>query len=90
MLNEARGRSRERQQAIGGAIGDEARRKSLLHHVSRPWWRRHGELLRYALAFVAYVALGVLFKEIFASWVWGLTFLVVAVWGIPALWRRLR
>lgn len=90
MLNEARRRSRKRRPALNRPIEDEARRKSLLQRVSRPWWKRHGETLRYVFAFVAYVGLGVVAKEIFASWVWGLTFLVVAVWGIPALWRRLR
>ena len=88
MLTNTRDRSRKRCPPIGDQ--DAGRRKSLLQSVSRPWWKRHGEILRYAFAFVAYVGLGVVAKEVFSSWVWGLTFLVVAVWGLPALWRRLR
>jgi hypothetical protein len=42
------------------------------------------------LAFVSYVALGLVAEEVFSSWMIGVLFLVASVWGIPALWRRLR
>ncbi|MEX0781564.1 MAG: hypothetical protein WD557_02870 [Dehalococcoidia bacterium] len=69
---------------------DLRRKERLLARMQRPWWRRHGEILRYGLAFVAYVGLGLLFEQVFSSWVLGVAFLVGAAWGIPALWRRLR
>ncbi|MGH7753629.1 MAG: hypothetical protein ACREN5_12505 [Gemmatimonadales bacterium] len=66
------------------------RRERLLVRVRRPWWKRHAEPLRYSLAFVAYVGLGLLAEQVFSSWVIGVAFLVGTVWGVPALGRRLR
>jgi fatty acid desaturase len=68
----------------------EVRRQQMVARLQRPWWRRHAELLRYGLAFVAYVCLGLLAEQVFSSWVFGVAFLVGAVWGLPALWGRLR
>jgi hypothetical protein len=68
----------------------DARRQRVLARVRRPWWVRHGELVRYGLAFVAYVGLGLVFTEVLSSWIFGVGFLVVFAWGVPALWRRLR
>lgn len=72
------------------ATHPEARRRQMLARIQRPWWKRHAELLRYALAFIAYVGLGLLFEQLMSSWIFGVMFLVAAVWGVPALWRRLR
>jgi hypothetical protein len=68
----------------------DARRQRVLARVRRPWWVRHAELLRYSVAFVAYVGLALVFTEVMSSWIFGVGFLVVAAWGVPALWRRLR
>ncbi|MGH2608283.1 MAG: hypothetical protein ACRDHF_04270 [Tepidiformaceae bacterium] len=68
----------------------DARRRRLLERVRRPWWVRHSEAVRYGLAFAAYVGLGLVFEQVMSSWIYGVAFLVVVAWGIPALWRRLR
>jgi hypothetical protein len=44
----------------------------------------------YAAAAAAYVVLGVLVPEILFAWPVGAAFLLVSVWVIPALVRRLR
>jgi hypothetical protein len=46
------------------------------------------ELGLYAAAGVAYIALGVAFPDLLWSWVEGAAFLVLAVWAVPALVRR--
>jgi hypothetical protein len=48
------------------------------------------ELALYLAAGAAYVALGVAVPELLFSWVEGAAFLLVAVWILPALVRRLR
>lgn len=69
----------------------EIRRERMLRRLrTRPWWKHHSEAIRYVLAFVAYVALGIFAAGVFANWIYGVVFLVLTVWGIPALWRRLR
>ncbi len=42
----------------------------------------------YGLAAVAYIALGVLVPEVLLSWIVGVAFLLLAVWIVPALVRR--
>jgi putative Ca2+/H+ antiporter (TMEM165/GDT1 family) len=42
----------------------------------------------YGIAAVAYVALGVFVPEVLFSWIGGVAFLLVAVWLVPALVRR--
>ncbi len=44
--------------------------------------------LLYGLAAVAYIALGVLVPEVLFPWIAGVAFLLVAVWIVPALLRR--
>jgi hypothetical protein len=44
----------------------------------------------YLAAAVAYIAVGVAVPELLLSWVEGAAFLLVAVWALPALVRRLR
>jgi hypothetical protein len=52
--------------------------------------RSRGELARYVLAAIAYIALGVAFPELLFSWVEGAVFLLLAVWVVPALLERRR
>ena len=42
----------------------------------------------YGLAAVAYILLGVLVPEVLLSWISGVAFLLLAVWLVPALVRR--
>ena len=44
----------------------------------------------YTAAGAAYVLISVLEPRFILSWVEGAAFLVVAVWLLPALWRRIR
>ena len=48
------------------------------------------ELALYLGAAAAYVGLGVAIPELLFSWVEGAAFLLLAVWVVPALVRRLR
>ncbi len=48
------------------------------------------ELALYLAAAVAYIALGVAVPEVLLSWVEGAGFLLLTVWLLPALARRLR
>ena len=48
------------------------------------------ELRLYLVAAVAYIALGVAFPELLLSWVEGTAFLLLVVWILPSLIRRLR
>jgi hypothetical protein len=48
------------------------------------------ELALYAAAAVAYIAIGVAFPDLLLSWVEGAAFLLLAVWLLPTLARRLR
>jgi hypothetical protein len=47
------------------------------------------ELALYLAAGVAYIALGVAFPELLISWPVGAGFLLLCVWLLPALFRRL-
>jgi hypothetical protein len=49
-----------------------------------------GELRLYLVAAVVYIALGVAVPDFLWSWVEGAAFLLLAVWIVPALVRRLR
>jgi uncharacterized membrane protein YbaN (DUF454 family) len=48
------------------------------------------ELTLYLVAGVLYIALGVAFPSLLLSWVEGTAFLLLAVWILPSLVRRLR
>jgi hypothetical protein len=48
------------------------------------------ERLLYAGAAVSYISIGVFVTEFALSWVVGFSWLLLWVWGLPALWRRLR
>ena len=48
------------------------------------------ELLLYLAAAAAYVTLGVFVPELLLPWPVGAGFLLLAVWVVPALVRRLR
>jgi putative Ca2+/H+ antiporter (TMEM165/GDT1 family) len=48
------------------------------------------ELALYLAAAAVYVALGVVVPEVLFAWVAGAAFLLLAVWIVPALVRRLR
>jgi hypothetical protein len=48
------------------------------------------ELRLYLVAAVAYIALGVAFPRVLLSWVEGTAFLLLVVWILPSLFRRLR
>ncbi len=47
-------------------------------------------LALYGIAAAAYVTLGVAFPRFLLSWVEGAVFLLLAVWLLPAILRRLR
>ena len=79
------------QASPGGRLPEvEARRKALLQRVARPWWRRHGDLLRYLASVLAYAGICIVVVELFASWLLGLTVLAVVMIGLPGLLRWLR
>lgn len=48
------------------------------------------ELRLYLVAAVAYIALGVAYPQALYSWVEGTAFLLLVVWILPSLIRRLR
>ena len=48
------------------------------------------ELTLYLVAAVSYIALGVAFPALLLSWVEGTAFLLLVVWILPSLVRRLR
>jgi hypothetical protein len=48
------------------------------------------ELTLYLAAAVAYIAFGVAWPDLLWSWVEGAAFLLLAVWILPSLVRRLR
>jgi hypothetical protein len=47
-------------------------------------------LVAYLLAAAVYIALGVIFPELLLSWIVAVAYLLVAVWLVPALARRVR
>jgi hypothetical protein len=51
---------------------------------------RTAERLLYAGAAVSYVAIGVFVNEFTLSWVVGIGWLLLWVWGLPALWQAVR
>ncbi len=52
--------------------------------------RRYNELILYGAAGVAYITLGIFVKQALALWIEGAAFLLLAVWLLPAVIRRLR
>jgi len=64
---------------------DDGRGRSLLRGVLR----RHSELILYVAAGAAYITLGVFVKQALALWIEGAAFLLLTVWLLPALVRRL-
>ena len=48
------------------------------------------ELALYAAAGVVYIAVGVAFPNFLLAWPVGVAYLLLAVWIVPALVRRLR
>jgi hypothetical protein len=48
------------------------------------------ERLLYACAAVSYVSIGVFVTEFTLSWVVGIGWLLLWVWGLPAIWQRVR
>jgi len=47
------------------------------------------ERVLYGCAAVSYVAIGVFVTEFTLSWVVGVGWLLLWVWGLPVVWRRL-
>ena len=47
-------------------------------------------LAAYLVAAAVYVALGVILPELLLSWIVGVAYLLVAVWLVPTLARRVR
>jgi hypothetical protein len=47
-------------------------------------------LAAYLLAAAVYVALGVVLPELLLSWIVAVAYLLVAIWLVPALARRVR
>lgn len=47
-------------------------------------------MLLYLIAGAVYIGLGVAFPVLLYSWVVGAGYLLLAVWVLPALWKRLR
>jgi hypothetical protein len=47
-------------------------------------------LVVYLAAAAVYIALGVILPELLLSWIVGVAYLLVAVWLVPALARRVR
>ncbi len=44
----------------------------------------------YAIAALPYIGLGLWDQRFLLSWAEGITFCFLAVWAVPALWRRVR
>lgn len=58
---------------------------------SAAYFRRHlPPLIPYLFAASAYIALGVWEPRFLLSWIEGIVFVFIAVWALPALFRRLR
>ena len=47
------------------------------------------ELALYVAAGLVYIAVGVAFPSLLLSWIEGAAFLLLAVWAVPALVRKL-
>ncbi len=65
---------------------DEGRGRSSLGDALR----RYNGLILYGAAGVAYITLGIFVKQALALWIEGAAFLLLAVWLLPAVIRRLR
>ena len=65
---------------------DEADGRSLLGDMLR----RYNVQLLYGASGIAYITLGVFVKQALALWIEGAAFLLLTVWLLPALIRRLR
>jgi hypothetical protein len=70
---------------VGERQSDDQQGRSLLRGILH----RHGELLLYLAAGAAYITLGVFVKQALALWLEGAAFLLLTVWLLPALIRRL-
>ena len=66
--------------------GDEVGRRSLLGEALH----RYNVQVLYGAAGIAYITLGVFVKQALSLWLEGAAFLLLAVWLLPALIRRLR
>ena len=53
-------------------------------------WSRSQTIAAYAAAGAVYILLGSFFKEVFAWWTYGAAFALIAICGVPSVWRRLR
>jgi hypothetical protein len=51
---------------------------------------RYSELIPYLLSGAAYITLGIFVKQALALWLEGAAFLLLTVWLLPALVRRIR
>jgi hypothetical protein len=71
--------------AISESRRDDGDGRSLLRRVLH----QHGELILYIAAGIAYITLGVFVKQALALWLEGAAFLLLTVWLLPALVRRL-
>lgn len=56
---------------------------------ARDGWSVKQEVAAYLATAIVYVTLGFVAKGVFAWWLFGAAFLIAAVWGVPAIWRRL-
>ncbi len=65
---------------------DEGDRRSSLGDVLR----RYNVQILYGAAGVAYITLGIFVKQALAFWIEGAAFLLLAVWILPAVIRRIR
>ena len=62
-------------------------------HVLRKWAPNRGErrtFYKYCFLCAVYVTLGVINGFFVVAFWFGLAFLFITAWAIPALWRRLR
>ena len=52
--------------------------------------RRYNVQILYGVSGLAYITLGVFVKQLLALWIEGAAFLLLTVWLLPALVRRIR
>lgn len=58
-----------------------------------PVWdalRRYNVQILYGVSGLAYITLGIFVKQVLALWIEGAAFLLLTVWLLPALVRRIR
>ena len=58
--------------------------------VLRAALRRYNVQILYGAAGLAYITLGIFVKQALALWIEGAAFLLLTVWLLPALIRRIR